>query len=51
MADTFRFFLDLYRRGLMPKKLLFLLLSRKDAENIVIGAAVGKSAAEKIGRA
>ncbi len=44
--DGFRFFIDQYDSGIITKDVLFLLLPRKDAEAIIIGAATGKEAAE-----
>ena len=39
------FFVDQYNKGIVDKGLLFLLLSRKDAEAIIIGSVTGKEAA------
>jgi len=43
---NFRFFIDLYREGIINKDMLFILLPRKDAEAIVVGAKIGKGAAK-----
>lgn len=43
--EGFRFFIDQYNEGIITKDVLFLLLPRKDAEAIIIGAAAGKEAA------
>ncbi len=47
--DNLRFFIDLYRKGTVTNDMLFLLLPRKDAENIIIGTKVGKDAAKAVG--
>ncbi|MBI2523446.1 ribbon-helix-helix protein, CopG family [Candidatus Woesearchaeota archaeon] len=44
--ENFRFFIDLYREGAINKDMLFILLPRKDAEAMIIGAKVGKDAAK-----
>ncbi|MEK6837967.1 MAG: hypothetical protein AABX69_04920 [Nanoarchaeota archaeon] len=44
--EGFRFFIDQYLKGVVPKDMLFLLLPRRDAEAIIIGSATGKEAAE-----
>ena len=37
---------NLYRKGVINKSVLFILLPKEDAEAIVIGTKVGKSAAK-----
>ena len=44
--ENFRFFIDLYREGAINKDMIFILLPRKDAEAIIIGAKAGKDAAK-----
>lgn len=44
--ESLLFFVDMYNSGIITKDLLFLLLPRKDAEAIVIGAKTGIEAAE-----
>ena len=44
--EGFRFYLGQYVRGIITQDVLFMLLPRKDAEAIIIGAATGKEAAE-----
>lgn len=44
--ENFRFFIDLYREGVINKDMLFILLPRKDAEVIIVGTQIGKGAAK-----
>jgi len=44
--NLFQFFANLYSKKIINRKILFLLLSKKDAEAIVIGTKVGKDAAK-----
>lgn len=46
--ENFLFFVDLYRKGVIDKDSLFILLPRKDAEAIIIGTKIGKEAAEDV---
>lgn len=44
--ENLLFFVNLYNEGIVTKDMLFLLLPRKDAEAVIIGAKTGKEAAE-----
>ncbi len=46
-SENIKYFIDLYRKGVVTKDLLLVLLPIKDAENIIIGEKVGKDAARK----
>ncbi len=41
-----KLFINLYRKGIINEKILFILLPRKDAEAIVLGTKVCKDAAK-----
>jgi len=45
-SENLLFFVDLYNEGSIGKDMLFLLLPREDAENVIIGSKLGKEAAE-----
>ena len=40
------FFVDMYNKDIITKDLLFLLLPKKDAEAVIIGAKTGKETIE-----
>ena len=44
--ESLLFFVDMYNAGIITKDLLFLLLPRKDAEALIVGAKTGREAAE-----
>jgi hypothetical protein len=44
--ENLLFFVNMYNTGVITKDLLFLLLPRKDAEAVIIGAKTGKEAVE-----
>jgi metal-responsive CopG/Arc/MetJ family transcriptional regulator len=44
--ENMRFFIELYSKRAITKDMLFTLLPRKEAENIIIGTKVGKDAAK-----
>ena len=46
MWDKFNLFTKLYTKGIINKNFLFLCLSRKDAEAIIIGSEMGKRASK-----
>ena len=43
--ENFRFFIDLYSKGIIMRDTLFLMLPEKDAEAIIGGVKIGKEAA------
>jgi predicted transcriptional regulator len=46
--ENILFFVEQYAAGVLTKDTLLLLLPRKDAEAIIVGAATGKEAAELV---
>ncbi len=45
-SENLLFFSELYRKKIIDKEMLFLLLSRRDAEAVIIGSDIGEKASK-----